>query len=118
MKKRQVLLVCSQYLFGEGLHTLLKKADDVELIGPWALNDDFFDLLASSNLDVVIIADEDPNSAEIVNLANTIMSRFPDLPIIRIGLTQNIFHIVETHAFPASSSDLIETIRGLSDKNQ
>lgn len=113
MLKRRVLLVCSQHLFGESLESLLHKAGDLDLIGPWDLNVDICDHLTDLSLNVVVIADEDPNSEEVVKLTNTVMQRHPDLPVIRIGLTHNMFYIVETHALPARSSDLIETIRRL-----
>ena len=113
MPKRRVLLVCSQHLFGESLESLLQKAGDLDLIGPWDLQEDICDRLTDLNLNVVIIADEDPNSEKVVKLTNTIMQRHPDLPVIRTGLTHNMFYIVETHALPARGSDLIETIRGL-----
>jgi len=113
MPNRRVLLVCSQHLFGESLESLLLKAGDLALIGPWNLNEDICDRMTDLSLNVVIIADEDPNSEEIVKLTNTVMQRYPDLPVIRTGLTHNMFYIVETHALPARGSDLIETIRGL-----
>lgn len=113
MPNRNVLLVCSQHLFGESLESLLLKAGDLDLIGPWDLNEDICDRMTDLKLNVVIIADEDPNSEEIIKLTNTVMQRYPDLPVIRTGLTHNMFYIVETHAFPARGSDLIETIRGL-----
>ena len=113
MIKRRVLLVCSLHLFGESLGLLLQKAGDLDLIGPWDLNVDVCDRLTDLNLDVVVIADEDPNSKEVVRLTNTVMQRHPNLPVIRTGLTQNMFYIVETHAIPARGSDLIATIRRL-----
>jgi DNA-binding NarL/FixJ family response regulator len=113
MPKRRVLLVCSQHLFGESLEVLLRKAVDLDLIGPWEMNEDICDRLTDLDLDVVVIADEDPNGRGVVAFTNTVMHRYPDLPVIRTGLTQNIFYIVETHALPARGSDLLETIRGL-----
>jgi len=113
MPNRNVLLVCSQHLFGESLESLLLKAGDLDLIGPWNLNEDICDRMTNLKLNVVVIADEDPNSEEIVKLTNTVMLRYPDLPVIRTGLTHNMFYVVETHALPARGSDLIETIRGL-----
>jgi len=113
MPKQRVLLVCSLHLFGESLGLLLQKAGDLDLIGPWDLDEDINDRLTDLNLDVVVIADEDPNSIEVVRLTNSIMQNHPDLPVIRTGLTHNIFYIVETHALPARGSDLLETIRGL-----
>jgi DNA-binding NarL/FixJ family response regulator len=113
MPNRNVLLVCSQHLFGESLESLLLKAGDLDLIGPWNLNEDICDRMTDLNLNVVVIADEDPNSEEVVKITNTLMQRFPDLPVIRTGLTHNMFYVVETHALPARGSDLIETIRGL-----
>ena len=113
MPKRRVLLVCSPHLFGESLELLLQKAGDLDLIGPWDLNVEVCNRLTDLNLDVVVIADEDPNSKEVVKLTNMVMQQHPNLPVIRTGLTQNMFYIVETHALPARGSDLIETIRGL-----
>ena len=118
MAKQKVLLVCSNYIFGEGLQTLLQKEEDLEIIGPWELEVELISQLEDLNLDVVVVVDEDPNSEEAIKLTSKILQQLPDHPIIRVGLTQNVFYIVETHAFPARGKNLVETIRELPDAQQ
>ena len=115
MAKQKVLLVCSKYIFGEGLQALLQKEEDLEIVGPWELDKDLIAHLDDLYLDIVIVADENPNSEEVIKLTSTIMQQLPDLPIIRVGLTQNVFYIVETHSVPARGKNLVETIRDLPD---
>lgn len=113
MMKTRILLICSQHLLGEGLGSLLKEVGGFELFGPMDPTEDIFGCLDEVKPDVIVMADEDSNSEGVVELTNKIMRGYPELPIIRTGLTRNLIYIVETHALPARGTDLIETIRGL-----
>ena len=55
MANQQVLLVCSKFLFGEGLENLLQKEADLDIIGPWDLEDDLISHLDTLPLDVVAV---------------------------------------------------------------
>lgn len=113
MKKRRVLLVCSQHLFGESMETVLRVADDVELIGPWEPNQDVCQRIPEVRPDVVVITDEDPQNEAVVSLTATIIEQYPELSIIRTGLNENVFRVFSTHTLPARGADLLETIRNL-----
>lgn len=113
MEKRRVLLVCSEHLLGESLENVLRAADDVELIGPWKLQEDICCRIAETHPHVVIVADEDPQSDAVTHLTTAIIEAYPDLSVIRAGLTENVFRVSTTHLLPASGADLLETIRGL-----
>ena len=56
MKKQRVLLICSQRLFGESMEMVLRAAVDVDLIGPWCLDDDVCQRIAQVRPNVVVIA--------------------------------------------------------------
>ena len=113
MKKQRVLLVCSRHLFGESMETVLRAAEDVELIGPWELGGEVCQRITEAGLDVVLIVDDDSQREMGAELTSAIMEAHPNLPIIRAGLNENIFRVFSTHSHPARGTDLLETIRNL-----
>ena len=113
MHKQRVLLICSQRLFGESLETVLRAAEDVELIGPWELGGDVCRRIADSRPNVVVIADEDPHDMAVTSLTGAIIEQYPELTVIRTGLNENVFRVFSTHTLPARGADLLETIRNL-----
>lgn len=113
MEKRRVLLVCSQHLFGESMETILRAADDVELIGLWELGEEVCSRITETNPDVVVIVDEDSQSQASANLTASILEEYPDLSIIRASLNEKIFRVFSMHSHPARGADLLETIRNL-----
>ena len=113
MPKRRVLLVCSQHLFGESMETVLRAAEDVELIGPWDLGEDICQRIADVHPNAVIVADQDPQNNESTLLTSSIIEQYPELSVIRAGLTENVVRVFSTHLVPARGTDLLETIRNL-----
>ncbi|OIN94938.1 MAG: hypothetical protein COS37_01765 [Anaerolineae bacterium CG03_land_8_20_14_0_80_58_20] len=113
LKKQRVLLVCSRHLFGESMETVLRAAEDVELIGPWELGGEVCQRITEAGLDVVLIVDDDSQREMGAELTSAIMEAHPNLPIIRAGLNENIFRVFSTHSHPARGTDLLETIRNL-----
>ncbi len=113
MDKRTVILVCAPHLFGESLENLLRSSQDIRLIGPWELSADICDRLTDVHPDVVVIAEDGSEIEQIVSLTDQIMHRYPDLPVIRVGVNQNVMYIINTQALPARGSDLLKTIREL-----
>ena len=118
MEKRRVLLICSQHLFGESLERVLRAAEDVELIGPWSMQEAACDRIAEIHPHVVIVADENPLSDAVTHLTTAIIEEYPELSVVRAGLTENVFRIFSTHLLPARGIDLLETIRALPDWEQ
>jgi DNA-binding NarL/FixJ family response regulator len=117
MPKRRILLVCSGHLFGVGMETILRAEADVELIGPWVFGEDICQRISKASPDVVLIVDEDSQSEASAELTSAIMEAYPELPIIRAGLTENLVRVHSTHILPARGADLIETIRNLPYQN-
>jgi DNA-binding NarL/FixJ family response regulator len=114
MDKRRVLLLWVQPLLGEGLEHILRGLEDVELIGPWDLDSGALSRLSEEAPDIVIVADGEREKGEsVASLTAQILERYPDLPIVRIGLEQNALRIYTSRTLPARSADLIEAIRGL-----
>lgn len=93
---------------------ILRAAEaDVELIGPWGLGEEVCSRITEASPNVVLIVDEDSQSEVSASLTSTIMEAYPKLPIIRVGLTENVVRVYSTHILPARGTDLIETIRNL-----
>ena len=113
-EKRRVLLICSQRLFGESLETILRRDDNLELIGPIeASEENINSRLLELRPDAVIVVDESETKMSLSYLTAAILQEFPSLPVIRAGLEQNIFRVFSAHTLPARSSDLVEAILNL-----
>lgn len=113
MQKRRVLLICSEGLFGEGMETVLRAAEDVELIGPCTLKDGVGNQIAEMHPNVVFIADEDFQSDAVSQLTKAIIEQSPELSVICAGLTENVVRVFSTYLLPARGIDVLETIRAL-----
>lgn len=94
------------------MEVILRTDTDVELIGPWDLNDpEFCDRLQDVQPSVVVIADESLQSETATRLTTAILERYPELFVIRTGLSENVVRIFSIHTVPARGADLLETIR-------
>ncbi len=113
MDKRRVLLLCTQPLLGEGLESILSKLEDVELIGPLVLEPQVLSQLSEAAPDIVLVADDEGRSEGVASLTAQILGRYPDLPIVRINLTENVIRVYASQTLPARSADLIDVIRSL-----
>src|SRR3990172_8081528 len=112
MQKQRVLLVCSQHLFGESIESILRAAQEVELIGPWSLAEDICQRIAEAHPNVVVIAGDDlPDQAASLTLA--IIEQFPEVSVIRTGMAENVLRVFSTHTLPARVTNLLNAIRQL-----
>jgi len=113
MEKRRVLLLCARSLLGESLERLLKQEADVELVGPWDLADQVFARLSEERPDVVLIAGGEGQSDSAAALTAKILEHHSEIPVICVGLAQDILRIYTSQTVQASAADLLETIRSL-----
>ncbi len=113
MSKHRVLLICSQHLFGESMETLLRASEEVELLGPWDLEQANCAHIAAVHPSLVVIADDEAHEETIARLMTEILEHCPELPLIRAGLNENVFRVFSTHALPARGANLLEVIRNL-----
>ncbi|MFQ5340370.1 MAG: hypothetical protein ACE5F6_02365 [Anaerolineae bacterium] len=113
MEKRRVLLLCVETLLGESLERILGQLEDVELVGPWGLDADVLTQLHEDMPDIALIVQEGEESESAASLTSQILERYPDLPIVRIGLTENVIRVYALQTLPARSADLIDVIRSL-----
>lgn len=117
-EKRRVLLICSQRLFGESLETILRRDDQMELLGPIEASEENINArLLELRPDAVIVVDEGKTQMNVSYLTAAILQEFPSLPVIRAGLEQNVFRVFSAHTLPARSSDLVEAILNLPQKD-
>ncbi len=118
MPKHRVLLICSQHLFGETLEAILRRVENMELLGPMQLLQENINArLLDLRPDAVIVVDDADSRMSASYLTASILQQFPNLPVIRAGLEQNIFRVFFAHTFPARSSDLVDAILNLPPKN-
>ena len=64
MDVRHVALFCSEHLLGESLALLLKRMGEIELIGPWLIDEHALGNLAKQFPDIVLIADGEQQSEQ------------------------------------------------------
>lgn len=111
MTKSRILLISFQHLFGESMETILRAEKDVEVIGPWKLDDpDIYKRLDEVQPAVVVVADENLQNETAAELTKSIIEKHPEISVIRTALNENVFRIVSTHILPARGADLLETI--------
>ena len=112
MSKPRVLLISSQHLFGESMETILRAGDEMELVGSWNLHEpEICRRLLDVQPSVIVIADESLHNETATELTRSMIEQIPELSVIRIGLSENIFRIFSTYTLPARGSDLLEAIR-------
>lgn len=111
MLKRRVALLCGQDLLGESLEHTLRHFEDVEIVGAWALDDQIWSLLAAQTPDLLLIAEQEPPCEKSMHMTGQILDAYPNLPVIRVTLDQNVIHIYTTQTLPARSAELIDLIR-------
>lgn len=114
MDKRRVLLLCVQSLLGESLEKVLSQEESVELIGPWDLDAPVLARLSKVAPDVVLVAEAESESERVASLTTQLLDQYPDVPVIRVGLTQDTVRVYTSHAVPARAVDLMEAIHSLS----
>jgi hypothetical protein len=68
--------------------------------------------LAQGLPDILLIAEEEAGES-VTSLTAQVLERYPDLPVVRVGLRQNVVRLYTSRTLPARSADLIEAIRGL-----
>lgn len=123
MKKYHVALFYSQNLLGEGLQHLLCKFMDMNILGPWLINESALQHLESQLPDIVVIADEgigdhSLQSQSVAQLTTLILAQHVGLPIVQVLLEQNLVRIYNSHTVPARGADLIEAIRSLGSQTE
>ena len=95
------------------MEMILRAETDMELIGPWDLNEqEVCGRLQEVQPSVVVIADEDLQSEATTELTRSIIEKYPEISVIRTALNENVFRIFSTHTLPARGADLLDTIRG------
>jgi hypothetical protein len=113
MHAQQVLLLYDLELLGESLEHLLSNIADMKIIASLLISGTDLESIKQHSPDLVIIAEGDSVTEDINRLAADILGTCPDLPVIRIKLSQNIFHIYTSQVFAANNSQLIEAIRSI-----
>jgi len=113
MERRRVLLLCARSLLGESLERLLRQEADVELIGPWELDGQAVARLSAHAPDAVLIAEGESRGESAAALTAQILERYPEIPVICVGLRRGTLRVYSSQTAPASAADLMETIRSL-----
>lgn len=110
-RKRRVLLLCDQALLADGLRVILGRLKDVELAGPVIPDAQGLNGMPEDPPDVVLVSEEGDELLGIGSLTARVLERYPDVPVIRMGLRRDSLRLYTSRTLPASSAELIEAIR-------
>ncbi len=111
MEKRQVLLVGMLPLLGEGLQRIFQGMEDVELMClEGAEMAQIEGCLQNFRPQIVVLAGEKEDDTA-THLISSMLRRYEDIPIVWVEMETNALRLYTAHRLPASSSDLINTIR-------
>jgi DNA-binding NarL/FixJ family response regulator len=113
MKKRRVLILGPQQLLGEVLEHTLRQVEDLEVDGPWDVDEQVMERLSLDTPDLVIMTSGAASPEDLSWLTAQILDQCPNLAILRVTLDQNQLKIYHSHTLPARSADLLEVIQGL-----
>lgn len=110
MQKHRVLLICLQPLLSEGLERIFQKLDEVELIQFQCADFDAIEqYLTDQKPQVVVIAGQDEDDFS-DHLIASLLKRCRDVPIVWIGIENNVMRVYTARTVPASSNQLIAAI--------
>lgn len=113
MQFQRVLLLSDQHLLGEGLERILRQVEGVKVIDSWLIFEVNLASIISKNPDLLLIAEEANSEESAANLSASILDNFPNLPLVRLKLSQNVFHVYTSKTFTADSAHLIKAIKQL-----
>ncbi|MDI6696696.1 MAG: hypothetical protein QME21_16735 [Anaerolineales bacterium] len=113
MEKRRVAILGAKQLLDESLEHLLRGLDDVQLLGPWVLDQRVLARLAAHSPQIILLAMPDELPEHSIQIIGQIMERFPELPLIQVYLEKNIVRFHSAQTLPARSAELIDLIRNL-----
>ena len=110
MRKRRVALLCARQLLCESLQHTLGSDPTIEVLGPWAIDDHATARITQSSPDMVLIAESLKRTEQVAKVTARILANFPDLPMIRVTLENNLMRFYSAQTMPASSDDLMTLI--------
>jgi chemotaxis response regulator CheB len=107
---QKVLLLGRPGLFAQGVQDILERQGDIELCAPCATSTDAAIHIQAFGPDVVVIADEGMTDADLVA---HVLRTHPNLPVVCVGLQESVAHVYRSEQVAATSTSLLEAIRGL-----
>ncbi|MCC7130440.1 MAG: hypothetical protein B6D39_01295 [Anaerolineae bacterium UTCFX2] len=113
MKKRSVVLVSKQHIWGESLEFLLTKTDAFELVGWWEYDENLLERLKDCPPEILVIADDELLQGPAVCLTAEILAELSDLIILHAGPSSSELRIFTSQTLPAHQSDLIAALLDL-----
>ncbi|MEB2344387.1 MAG: hypothetical protein OZ948_06595 [Deltaproteobacteria bacterium] len=111
--RRRVLLLCTEPLLGDGLGAILGGLEDIELVGPLALDERAVRRAGRLQPDLVLLAEDGGGASAGTHFVARLLAHCPDVPVIRVGLREDTIHLLTSRTVPASRTELIEAIRRL-----
>ncbi|MCC6642049.1 MAG: hypothetical protein IT386_12890 [Deltaproteobacteria bacterium] len=115
--RKRVLMLCAEPLLGDGLGAILGGLEDIELMGPLALDAQAVQHVRHFQPDLVLIAEDGGEASASTHFAGRLLGLCPEVPVIRVGLREDRIHLLVSSTVPARRTALIEAIRRLPLRN-
>ncbi len=111
--RHRVLLLVAQPLLGEALEDILRRLDDMEVVGVWALSAGAVKHIGEAAPDVLLIAENEKQTRQTAGVIAETLDRYPDLPLFKVTLEDRVIRCYTSHTLPSQSADLVEAIRSI-----
>lgn len=108
MSPRRVLLLGRPGLLTEGVHGVLERESNVEVLGPHAPDEGTAAHVGASEPDVVVLAAEEPSDLDLIA---RILRDFPSLPLVRVDLEENTVQVYTSEQLTATRASLLDAVR-------
>lgn len=110
-------MVSLQPLLGEALEGVLKRLPGVDLVYTCRSDAGLEELLAREVPDILLFVEEE-ETASSRELIARVMQLFPGLPVLWIGLANNLMHVYTFRTLPAQGGEMIRAIQQLAGEYQ
>lgn len=116
MDKRRILLLSDQPLLGEALENLIGRLEDIEVVATWTLDEDAVSRIAEVSPDALLIAGSERDAGNTACLMTAILDRYPNLPIFRVNLEDQVIRTYTSQTLSAPHASLMDAIRSLPER--
>jgi DNA-binding NarL/FixJ family response regulator len=109
MDHRRIFILGSSLLTA-GLGRLLGKTPGIEVVGNASSADEALPLMNGQVIDALLVMGTDDQTTMRIC---PILAKYPDLPVIRADISQNVIQLITSQNIEADPESLLATIAGL-----
>lgn len=111
MEKHQVLLICTQSLFYEGLQRIFQKLEDVDLVSLDCMDLQTIDACLKDLHPAMILLAGEKEDDRATHLISYLLKQYEDIPVVWAELEKTSLRLYTSRSLSANSSELINAMR-------